>query len=101
MLLVKAIGWFLSGVLFINVLPHLIRGISGDKFPSPFAKPHGRKLSSPTSNVVWAFINLSMFLTIFYFNQSSFTVTYGVIMMVGGFSMAIYLSRYFANKDKE
>jgi hypothetical protein len=45
MFVVHAIGWFLSGVLLINVLPHLIRGISGDKFPSPFAKPHGKKLS--------------------------------------------------------
>jgi len=55
------------------------------------------RLSSPTLNVIWAFINLSMFLTIFYFTKSSFTVTYGVIMMIGGFAMAVYLSRYFAN----
>ena len=93
------IGWFFSGVFLINTLPHLIRGVSGDKFPSPFDKPHGKKLSSPTQNVIWAFINLSLFLIIFYFNQSSFTPIYGVIMLASAFSMAIYLSRYFAHKD--
>ena len=98
---VNAIGWFFSGVFLINVLPHLIHGISGDKFPSPFDKPRGKKLSSPTSNVIWAFINLSIFLTIFHFNRLSFTAIYGVIMLIGAFAMAIYLSRYFANKDKE
>jgi hypothetical protein len=101
MFVVNAIGWFFCGVLLVNVLPHLIRGISGDKFPSPFAKPHGKKLSSPTSNVIWAFINLSIFLTIFYFNRFSFTAIYGLIMLIGAFAMAIYLSRYFADKDKE
>ena len=101
MFVIRAIGWFFSGVFFVNVLPHLIRGISGDKFPSPFAKPHGKKLSSPTLNVIWAFINLSIVLTIFYFNQFSFTVMYGVVILIGGFTMSIYLSRYFADKDKE
>lgn len=101
MFVANTIGWFFSGILLVNVLPHLIRGISGDRFPSAFDKPHGKKLSSPTSNVIWAFINLSIFLTIFYFNQASFTVTYGVVMFFGAFVMAIYLSRYFAGKDKD
>lgn len=95
----NAIGWFFSGVILINVLPHLISGICGDKFPA-FAKPHGKKLSSPTSNVIWAFVNLLIFLTIFHFNKYSFTEIYGLIMLVGGFVMAIYLSTFFANKDK-
>jgi len=101
MFAVNAIGWFFSGVFLVNVLPHLIRGVSGDKFPSPFAKPHGKKLSSPTLNVIWAFMNLVIFLTIFHFNQFSFTVVHGGIMLTGAFAMAIYLSRYFADKDKE
>ncbi|SFI33816.1 hypothetical protein SAMN04515618_11815 [Collimonas sp. OK307] len=101
MFAVNAIGWFMSGVFLVNVLPHLIRGISGDRFPSPFSKPHGKKLSHPTLNVIWAFINLSIFLTIFYFNHFSFTAIYGLVMLIGGFAMAIYLSRYFAGKDKE
>lgn len=101
MSVLSAIGWLLSGVLLVNVLPHLIRGVSGDKFPSPFSKPHGKKLSSPTLNVIWAFVNLSLLLTIFHFNRSSFTSIYGVIMLVGAFAMSIFLSKYFNDKDKE
>jgi hypothetical protein len=42
----------------MNVVPHLVHGISGDRFPTPFAKPPGKGLSSPTLNVVWALFNL-------------------------------------------
>ena len=101
MSIVNMIGWFFCGVFVVNTLPHLIHGVAGEKFPSPFDKPHGKKLSSPTLNVIWAFINLSIFSTIFYFNQFSYTAIHGVIMLIGAFAMAIFLSRYFAGKDKE
>jgi hypothetical protein len=32
--------------------------ISGDRFPTAFANPPGKGLSSPTLNVVWALFNL-------------------------------------------
>ena len=101
MSIVNTIGWFLSGVFVVNTIPHLIHGVSGEKFPSPFDKPHGKKLSSPTLNVIWAFLNFSIFSAIVYFNQSSFTAIHGVIMLVGAFAMAIFLSSYFAGRDKE
>jgi len=41
-----------------NVVPHFVHGISGDRFPTPFAHPPGRGLSSATTNVVWALVNL-------------------------------------------
>jgi len=41
-----------------NVAPHFLHGISGDRFPTPFAHPPGKGLSSPTVNVVWALLNL-------------------------------------------
>ena len=31
---------------------------AGDRFPTPFAKPPRRELSSPTVNVIWSWINL-------------------------------------------
>jgi hypothetical protein len=49
---------FFAGAFLANVVPHLVHGISGDPFPSPFAKPPGKGLSSPTVNVVWALLNL-------------------------------------------
>jgi len=53
-----AIASFFAGLFLTNVVPHFVHGISGDPFPTPFAKPPGRGLSSPTVNVVWALFNL-------------------------------------------
>ena len=41
-----------------NVVPHLVNGVSGNPFPTPFAKPPGKGLSSPTVNVLWALLNM-------------------------------------------
>ena len=49
---------FLAGMFLANVVPHFVHGISGDPFPTPFAHPPGKGLSSPTTNVVWALVNL-------------------------------------------
>jgi hypothetical protein len=49
---------FFAGAFLANFIPHFVHGISGDRFPTPFAKPPGRGLSSPTVNVAWAWLNL-------------------------------------------
>lgn len=49
---------FFAGAFLTNVVPHFVNGISGDPFPTPFAKPPGKGLSSPTVNVAWALANL-------------------------------------------
>ncbi|HUN89285.1 MAG TPA: hypothetical protein VMU28_10865 [Terriglobales bacterium] len=49
---------FFAGMFLANVVPHFVRGVSGDRFPTPFAKPPGKGLSSPTVNVAWALANL-------------------------------------------
>jgi hypothetical protein len=33
---------FLSGAFLSNSVPHFAKGVCGDKFPTPFAKPHGK-----------------------------------------------------------
>jgi len=52
------IACFFSGFFLANVIPHYIHGISGDSFPSPFANPPGKGLSSPMVNTWWALLNL-------------------------------------------
>jgi hypothetical protein len=49
---------FSAGLFLANVVPHFVHGIAGDRFPTPFARPPGKGLSSPTVNVVWALLNL-------------------------------------------
>ena len=52
------IACFFAGAFLANVVPHFVQGISGEPFPTPFADPPGKGLSSPTVNVVWALFNL-------------------------------------------
>jgi hypothetical protein len=52
------IACFFAGFFLANVVPHFVHGVSGDRFPTPFAHPPGKGLSSPTLNVAWALFNL-------------------------------------------
>lgn len=52
------ISYFFGGVFLANTIPHLVSGVMGRAFQSPFAKPPGEGLSSSTVNVIWAFLNL-------------------------------------------
>ncbi|RZU40356.1 hypothetical protein [Edaphobacter modestus] len=52
------IASFFAGMFLTNVVPHFVHGISGDSFPTPFANPPGKGLSSPTVNMLWALFNL-------------------------------------------
>jgi hypothetical protein len=54
----NAIALFFGGAFFANTIPHLVNGVSGLPFQSPFAKPPGKGLSSSTVNVLWGFFNL-------------------------------------------
>ena len=49
---------FLAGLFVANTVPHYVHGVSGDPFPSPFANPPGKGLSSPLVNVLWGLANL-------------------------------------------
>ena len=49
---------FFAGMFLANVVPHFVHGISGDPFPTPFAHPPRKGLSSPITNVLWALVNL-------------------------------------------
>ena len=49
-----------SGLVLANGVPHFVRGISGERFQSPFASPRGVGESSPLVNVVWGFANLAV-----------------------------------------
>lgn len=48
----------MGGACLSNAVPHLVAGVSGRRFQSPFARPPGQGLSSPTVNVLWGFANL-------------------------------------------
>jgi hypothetical protein len=55
------VAYFFAGAFLTNAIPHFVRGVMGQPFQSPFAKPPGKGLSSSTVNVVWGFVNLVAF----------------------------------------
>ena len=54
------IAYFFGGAFLANAVPHLVNGISGLPFQSPFATPPGQGLSSSTVNVLWGAFNLAV-----------------------------------------
>jgi hypothetical protein len=52
------LAWVGGGALLANAVPHLVSGLTGRAFQTPFANPPGEGLSSSTVNVLWGFGNL-------------------------------------------
>ena len=52
------VSYFFGGAFLANAIPHLVSGMMGRPFQSPFAKPPGKGLSSSTVNVLWGFFNV-------------------------------------------
>jgi hypothetical protein len=65
------VSYLFGGAFLTNGVPHFIRGVMGQAFQSPFAKPPGEGLSSATVNVLWGFAN--------------FVIAYVLIARVGNF----------------
>jgi hypothetical protein len=75
---------FFAGAFFANVVPHFVHGISGNRFPTPFAHPPGRGLSSPTVNVIWAWVNLVVGYVLFRVGNVSSAETPALIVFLAG-----------------
>lgn len=54
------VSYCFGGVFLANAVPHLVSGVMGRPFQSPFAKPPGQGLSSSTVNVLWGFFNAAV-----------------------------------------
>jgi len=65
------VSYFFGGAFLANAIPHLVSGLRGEPFQSPFAQPRGQGLSSSTVNVLWGFF--------------SFIVGYLLVCRVGEF----------------
>lgn len=66
-----------AGAFLINAIPHLVNGLSGRRFPSPFASPPGVGESPAVVNALWGFTNL--------------VVCYGLLAGIGPFAFGLSL----------
>jgi hypothetical protein len=93
---------FFSDAFLANAIPHFVQGVCGNKFPSPFAKPPGKGLSSALTNVLWGGLNIVIgyiLLRAGKFTSEDFVGL--VVFFVGAMFMAVPLSINFSKKEKE
>jgi hypothetical protein len=101
MLLLQIVGWFFSGAFLANAVPHFVMGTTGRKFPSPFASPPGKGLSSPVVNVVWGFANLIFGIALAPAGEHARLLsTPGLAMAAGFLLMGIFLAWHFGALDR-
>jgi len=67
------LAYVFGGAFLVNTIPHLVAGVSGSPFQSPFASPPGEGLSSAMINVGWGLVNL--------------VVAYVLLLRVGRFDL--------------
>ena len=92
---------FFAGDFLTNAIPHLVNGISGNAFPSPFADPPGKGLSSPLTNVLWALFNVLAGYMLFRVSKLNSKRKLGLLLFfVGMILISILSSLTFMDKAK-
>jgi hypothetical protein len=91
------IAWFFGGAFLANAIPHLVSGMMGRAFQSPFAKPRGEGLSSATVNVLWGFFNLVVgYLLVLHVGDFDLRAGADAAALgLGGLVLALPLARHF------
>ena len=92
------IACFFAGAFLANFVPHFIHGVSGDSFPSPFANPPGKGLSSPRVNVWWGLLNLVVGYFLYNGGKVSGNRWALLVFFAGVVVMSVMLSMAFVDK---
>src|SRR5215472_17125243 len=95
------VAYFFGGAFLANAVPHLVNGVSGRPFQSPFASPPGEGLSSSTVNVLWGFFNLAVGYVLigrvgsFGLRNTTQVITVGVGALLMGVMLARAFGRFY------
>lgn len=94
---IQDLSYFLGGAFLTNAVPHLVSGLMGHPFQTPFARPRGEGRSSSTVNVAWGFFNLAVgYLLICRVGAFDLRSTEHVVVAgLGAVLLAVPLSRWF------
>jgi hypothetical protein len=91
------VSYFFGGIFLANAIPHLVSGVMGRPFQSPFAKPPGKGLSSSTVNVLWGFFNaVAGYLLVVRVGSFELRSTSDVVALgVGALLISLQAARHF------
>jgi hypothetical protein len=96
------VACFFAGMFLANAIPHFTNGVSGDSFPTPFAKPPGKGLSSPVVNVAWALLNIVIGCELFKVGHVASGDELALLLFfVGAAAISLMLSVNFSRKHTE
>lgn len=91
------VAYFFGGAFSVNAIPHFVSGVTGRVFPTPFAKPPGKGMSSPVVNVFWGTFNgivgYALIFHVGYFEMHDAMAV--AIVGIGGLLMAVMLANAF------
>lgn len=92
----RLIALFFVGALLCNCIPHLVAGLQGSKFPTPFATPRGVGESSPLINFIWGAANFLTGLTILARRPMQLGANFECLALAAGaLLLGVYLSQRF------
>ena len=91
------VAYFLGGAFLVNAVPHLVSGLTGRAFPSPFASPPGQGESTALVNVLWGTFNLVVgYLLVCRVGKFELRRSRDVLVAAaGGLLMAVMLAQAF------
>ena len=91
------VSYFFGGAFLANAIPHIVSGLRGEPFQTPFAKPRGEGLSTSTVNVLWGFVNLVVgYLLVCRVGEFGLKETTDVAALgLGALLMSVFLARRF------
>lgn len=89
----------LAGFFLFNAIPHLVKGITGQKHMTPF-----KRESSPFLNIVWSFVNIVIGVYIIGFDPLTGELNRLVgmdlwVFLLGGFLLSLTAAWLFGNPN--
>jgi hypothetical protein len=88
---------FFAGAFLCNCIPHLVAGLQGAAFPTPFATPRGVGNSSPLVNFLWGSSNLAAGVALLSTRPVRFELEVPLLVFAAGFlGLGVYLAVHFS-----
>jgi hypothetical protein len=94
---IDCVSYLFGGAFLTNAVPHLVSGVMGRSFQSPFATPRGQGHSSSTINVLWGFLNLVVgYLLVVRVGNFDLRSTADVVALgLGALLIGLFTARHF------
>jgi hypothetical protein len=87
---------FFAGALLCNSVPHLVAGLQGRKFPTPFSIPATIGYSSALTNVFWGVFNATVGLLLLSAAPLTIGLNAGCISaLLGAAGTGAFVARHF------